>query len=77
MKLIQAMKQLKSLAIKAEDLRGKVGQFCADLSIETPTYPDQRRQVAEWLQAHGDILKEILRLRVAIQRTNIMTPVAM
>lgn len=75
MKLIQAMKQLKDLMAKAEDLRGKVAQFCADLSIETPTYADQKRQVAEWIQSHGDILKEVLRLRVAIQRTNIQTPV--
>jgi len=75
MKLIQAMKQLKDLAIKAEDLRGKVAKFCADLTMETPTYPDQRKQVSDWLQSHGDILKETLRLRVAIQRTNLATPV--
>lgn len=75
MKLIQAMKQLKDLAIKAEDLRGKVAKYSADLTMETPTYPDQRKQVSEWLQAHGDILKEVLRLRVAIQRTNLATPV--
>lgn len=75
MKLIQAMKQLKDLAIKAEDLRGKAGQFSADLNIETPTYPDQRRQIAEWIQSHSDLLKEILRLRVSIQRTNLATPV--
>lgn len=75
MKLIQAMKQLKDLAIKAEDLRVKVNKFCADLTIETPTYPDQKRQVAEWIQSHGDILKEILRLRFLIQKTNIATPV--
>lgn len=75
MKLIQAMKKLKDLAIKAEDLRKKVGANCADLSIETPQYADQRRQVSEWIQAHGDILKEILSLRLNIQRTNIMTSV--
>ncbi len=75
MKLIQAMKKLKDLAIKAEDLRGKVAQFAADLTIETPQYPDQRGQVSEWIQAHSDVQKEILRLRVAIQRTNIQTPV--
>lgn len=75
MKLIQAMKKLKDLAIKAEDLRKKVANAAADLTIETPTYPDQRRQVAEWIQGHSDILKEILELRVAIQRTNILTPV--
>lgn len=76
MKLIQAMKKLKDLAIKAEDLRKKVGLHCADLSIETPAYPDQKRQVAEWIQAHGDILKQILSLRVNIQRTNLATPVS-
>lgn len=76
MKLIQAMKKLKDLAIKAEDLRKKVGQHCADLSLETPLYPDTRAKVSEWLQGHEDLLKEILRLRVAIQKTNIATNVA-
>ena len=75
MKLIQAMKKLKDLNAKAEDYRTKVQQHAADLTIETPVYPDQRRQVAEWIQGHGDILKEILHLRVSIQRTNIATPV--
>ena len=76
MKLIEAMKKIKDLQRKAEDLRGKVGQNCAHLSVETPVYGDkQRDQVREWLQAHGDILKEILKLRKNIQRTNIMTDV--
>lgn len=75
MKLIQAMKKLKDLAIKAEDLRKKVSVHCADLSIETPVYPDQRGTVLGWLQSHGDILKEILSLRVSIQRTNLATSV--
>lgn len=77
MKLIQAMKQTKDLQRKADDLRAKVAQHCADLDFETPLYPDQRKQVAEWIQAHSDVLKEILRLRLCIQRTNIMTPVTM
>lgn len=76
MKLIQAMKKLKDLNTKAEDLRKKVQMHSADLSIETPVYPDQKRQVSEWIQSHGDILKEILHLRVSIQRTNIATPVS-
>lgn len=76
MKLIQAMKKLKDLNGKAEDLRTKVSQFCADLTMETPTYADQRSKVSEWIQAHSDVLKEILRLRVAIQRTNLATPVS-
>jgi hypothetical protein len=75
MKLIQAMKQLKELMVKADDLRNKVGQFCADLTIETPTYPDQRAQVASWIQSHSDVLKRIEALRLAIQHTNLATMV--
>jgi hypothetical protein len=75
MKLIQAMKQLKELTTKAEDLREKVAKFCADLTIETPTYPDQRATIDGWIQSHGDIVKRIGELRLAIQRTNLATPV--
>lgn len=75
MKLIQAMKQLKELAAKAEDLREKVGKFCADLTIETPTYTDQRQTVASWIQCHSDVLKRMGELRLAIQRTNLATSV--
>lgn len=75
MKLIEAMKKTQDLQRKADDLVNKVGQHCADLSHETPMYPDQRKQVAEWIQAHSDILKEVLRLRTAIQRTNLATEV--
>ena len=77
MKLIEAMKKCKDFARKAEDIRGKIAVNCAHLSVETPTYGDkQRDQVREWLQAHEDILKDTLRLRVAIQRTNLQTPVS-
>lgn len=75
MKLIQAMKKLKDLAVKSEDLRKKVALNCADLTIETPQYPDQKAVIAGWIQAHSDILKETLKLRFAIQRTNLATPV--
>jgi len=75
MKLIQAMKRLKDLNGKSEDLRKKVGAHSAHLSIETPVYADSKAQVREWIQAHSDVLKEILRLRVAIQRTNLATEV--
>jgi len=79
MKLIEAMKQIKTLTAKAEDLRKKVQQYCADLDFETPTYgtaEEQRETVRGWIQAHSDVVKEILRLRVAIQRTNLQSNVA-
>jgi len=75
MKLIEAMKKIKELRVKAEDLRRKVGTYCADQSHETPVYPDQKAKIREWTQAYSDILKEILSLRVAIQRTNLATEV--
>ena len=76
MKLIEAMKQIKALGVKAADLQAKVAATCANLDIETPVYADPKGQVAEWIQAHGDILKEIMRLRVGIQRTNLSTQVS-
>lgn len=76
MKIIEAMKQIKDLQRKAEDLRKKVSINCSNLSFETPAYgQDQRATVDGWLQAHRDIVQEILRLRFAIQKTNIATPV--
>lgn len=76
MKLIEAMKQIKALTIKAEDLRGKVAKYCADQSHETAVYGDKQvSQIKEWIQAHHDVLQEIARLRVAVQTTNIKTNV--
>jgi hypothetical protein len=78
MKIIEGMKKIKELEIKAKDLRDKVFTFCADMDYETPVYGDeatQRATVSGWVQAHRDIVKEILDLRVAIQRTNLATEV--
>lgn len=76
MKLIQAMKQIKDLARKSDDLCKKIAQHSAHLSFETPTYGEkQKEQVREWLQACEDISKEILRLRFLIQKTNLATSV--
>jgi len=77
MKIIEAMKKIKDLVRKAEDIRTKIQKSCADLDNETPLFPDQKNQVDSWLQAHSDLVKEIMRLRVAIQRTNMATQVTM
>ena len=75
MKIIEGMKQIKDLQRKAEDLRTKIAKCSADLDFETQQYPDQEQRVSGWLQAHSDILKEILDLRVRIQKTNIAVSV--
>ena len=76
MKLIEALKKIKELQRKAEDLRDLVKNNCARSSLETDKYPEQGKKVQSWIQAHSDILKEILRLRVAIQLTNLNTVVS-
>jgi len=76
MKIIEGLKKIKDLKRKADDLKAKVRTHSAYLNIETPVYTDQKDQVSEWLQAHKDIIAEILKLRIAIQTTNISTLVA-
>jgi hypothetical protein len=75
MKIIEGLKKIKDLQRKADDLREKIAKHSAHLNYETPVYADQKGQVAEWLQAHSDILKEVMGLRIAIQRTNLETNV--
>ncbi len=75
MKLIEGLKKIKDLQRKAEDIRTLIGTHSAYLSHETPKYADQRSKVGKWLQVHSDLLKEILKLRIAIQRTNLLTGV--
>lgn len=75
MKLIEALKKIKDLKRKADDIKDKVAKHCVDLDCESPVYPDQRRQVSEWLQSYGDIIKEIGHLKTSIQRTNLNTAV--
>lgn len=75
MKLIEALKQIKDLSRKHDDIVAKIRTHAAISSIETKVYPDQQARVTEWLQSQSDILKEILRLRLAIQATNLATMV--
>lgn len=76
MKLIQGLKKIKELEKKAEDLRDLVKNNCARSSLEQDKYPEQEKKVRGWIQSHSDLLKEILRLRIAIQRTNLETEVS-
>jgi len=78
-KLIQALKKCKDLQRKIDDLRDKIKLHCADMDIEEPVYgtvEQQSKQVKEWIQSIHDSLKEILRLRVSIQSTNLSTDVS-
>jgi hypothetical protein len=77
MKIIEGLKKIKELQRKAEDLRGKVGQYHVHMSTEQPVYgAEQKATVQGWMQSHSDIMKEILDLRLAIQRTNLAVEVS-
>jgi hypothetical protein len=76
MKIIAGMKQIKELNRKADDLKLKVRDNCANYEHENPQYgANQREMIKGWLQAHSDIMKEIARLKVAIAKTNLATEV--
>ena len=74
MKIIEALKKREDLKRKADDIRAKIRDHSADRDIDVPAYETvdlQKKQIEEWLQAHSDILKEIERLSLTIQRTNL------
>jgi hypothetical protein len=74
MKVIQAMKEVKDLLRKANDIRTKRKTFCADLNNQDPAYKTteaQEKQIREWGDAHRDILRLVEKRRVQIQKTNI------
>lgn len=78
MKLIEGLKKIKELLAKADDLRAKVRDNCADMDVQEPVYgsvSQQQEQIKVWLQSHSDVLKEALRLRLSVQRTNLGTKV--
>lgn len=80
MKIIEALKSIKDLLKKAEDIRHKISVHCADMEHENPVYgtaAEQTQQISKWLQSHSDVLKEISDLRFRIQKTNVTKQVTM
>jgi hypothetical protein len=78
-KIIEAMKRVKSNKEKIADLQNKIGLFCANLSFESLTYgsPDQTKATVEgWLQSCTDLTQENIGLLTSIQKTNNATSVA-
>ena len=76
MKIIEAMKRVKANKEKIADLQKQIGQFCANLNFEAPTYgTETANKIAEWLQSCDDISRQSAKLLVSIQRTNLATAV--
>lgn len=78
MKIIEALKQTKTLVRKIDDLKSKINENCADMANQKPTYgteEQQSQQLKDWIQSIHDSVKEIMRLRILIQKTNLVTDV--
>ena len=73
MKIIQGLKKIKELQKRISDLQKRIRENCADMETDEPVYADQRSQIDGWIQAIHDSVKEIMRLRCAIQLTNLKT----
>lgn len=77
MKIIEAMKRVKSNKQKIADLQAQIGLYCSNLNFETPTYgAESAAKITEWLQACDSLSKDNARLLVAIQRTNLAQSVS-
>jgi hypothetical protein len=74
MKIVEAMKRVKSNKEKITDLVTRIGQVSAHLSHETPVYgAETASKITEWAQSCNDLTQENVRLLVAISRTNLAT----
>lgn len=70
MKIIEAMKLVKSNKEKIADLCARIKSHSAHLSFETPTYPDQTAKIKEWTQAALDVSRDNVELLIRIGKTN-------
>lgn len=76
MKIIEAMKKIKSNKQKINDLHNKISNNCANTSLETPVYGEETAaKIKEWCQSCDDISQENIRMLEAIQKTNLNTSV--
>lgn len=76
MKIIEAMKRIKANKEKIADLQRMIGQYCAALNFETPTYGSETGQkISQWLQSCNDLSQDNAKLLVSLQRTNLATMV--
>lgn len=78
MKIIEALKKLRLIEKKMDGNNARITQYSSILSTERPifeTEAKQRAEVTSLLQANMDLLKEYLRLKCDIEKTNLTVEV--
>lgn len=76
MKIIEALKNLKTIQKRIEKNCQQINEYCAYVSTETPAFETaekQEAQVQSLIQSNLDLELEYLRLKRAIDNTNLFT----
>ena len=76
MKLIEAMKRLRVIEKRMESNRVSITEYASKLSTEMPRFQTreaQANEVKSLVQSSNDLCSEYLRLKRAIERTNLET----
>lgn len=79
MKLIEALKNLKTIEKRIEKNSQQISEYAAYVSTEQPAFETeerQRQEVTSLVQGNLDLTKEYLRLKTAIEFTNFNTKVS-
>jgi len=75
MKIIEALKELKTNAKKIDDTIKRIQLNSARKSYETSPYTDPSAQVKDWLNSVGGLVQRNGQLTLAIAKTNAATQV--
>lgn len=78
MKLIEALKNLKTIEKRIDKNCQLIADYSAYVSSETPvfeTHEKQQKEVESLIQANCDLEKEYIRLKMCIDHTNLNTKV--
>jgi hypothetical protein len=78
MKLVEALKNLKTIEKRVDKNCEQIQQYASAVSTETlpfETEERQRQEVSSLIQANHDLEKEYLKLKTAIEHTNLSTKV--
>jgi hypothetical protein len=77
-KIIEAMKRLKVILKRIQDNTQQIGVYSSILSTEKPAFEsetEQKKKVSGLVQANTDLMEEYLRLKRAIEATNLKVTV--
>lgn len=79
MKIIEALKNLKTIQKRLDKNCLQIKEYCAYVNVETPAFETEEKQTSEvnkLIQSNLDLETEYLRLKKAIETTNLAVSVS-